>query len=45
MYILCGVLGLFGLTLIVLLVVSCFTEKAKPQPNRNGTPSADGPVG
>ena len=45
MYILTGVLGLFGLTLIVLLVVSCFTEKAKPQPNRNGTPSADGPVG
>ena len=45
MYILTGVLGLFGLTLIVLLVVSRFTEKAKPQPNRTGTPNADGPVG
>ena len=45
MYILTGVLGLFGLTLIVLLVVSRFTEKAKPQPNRTGTPNVDGPVG
>ena len=45
MYILTGVLGLFGLTLIVLLVVSRFTEKAKPQPNRTGTPNTDGPVG
>ena len=44
-YALTGILGLFGLTLIVLLVVSCFTEKAKPQPNRTGTPSVDGPVG
>ena len=44
-YILCGVLGLFGLTLLVLLIVSRFTEKAKPQPNRTGTPNADRPEG
>ena len=45
MYILTGILGLFGLTLIVLLVVSRFTEKAKPPPNRTGTPNVDAPVG
>ena len=44
-FILCGVLGLFGLTLLVLLIVSRFTEKAKPQPNRTGTPNADRPEG
>ena len=45
MYILCGVLGLFGLTLIVLLIVSCFTEKAKPQANRTDRPVGWGPFG
>ena len=43
MYVLTGILGLFGLTLLVLLVVSCFTKKAEPQPTRAvGTPNVDG---
>ena len=45
MYALTGMLGLFGLTLLVLLVVSRFTEKAKPQPTRAGTPNVDGAAG
>jgi hypothetical protein len=45
MYVLTGMLGLFGLTLLVLLVVSRFTEKAKPQPTRAGTPNVDGAAG
>ena len=46
MYVLTGILGLFGLTLLVLLVVSCFTERAKPQPStRAGTPNVDGAAG
>ena len=40
-----GILGLFGLTLLVLLVVSCFTKKAEPQPTRAGTPNVDGAAG
>ena len=45
MYVLTGILGLFGLTLLVLLVVSCFTKKAEPQPTRAGTPNVDGAAG
>ena len=45
MYVLTGILGLFGLTLIVLLVVSRFTEKAKPQATRTGTPNVDEAAG
>ena len=45
MYILAGLLGLFGLTLLVLLIVSRFTEKAEPQPTRAGTPNVDGAAG
>ena len=41
-YILVGICGVFGLTLIVLLVVSRFTEKAEPT-LANGKPNADAP--
>ena len=40
-YVLGGLLGLIGLTLLVLLVVSCFTGRAKPQPTRAGTPNVN----
>ena len=45
MYVLTGLLGLFGLTLFVLLVVSCFTKEAEPQPTRAGMPNVDGTAG
>jgi len=45
MYVLNGICALFGLTLLVLLVVSCFTKKAEPQPTRAGTPNVDGAAG
>ena len=40
-YILVGICGVFGLTLIVLLVVSRFTKKAEPT-LANGKPNASG---